>query len=295
MVDAQPTRNKDLNATLTNFWEINKIPDECNDPEATDVQKHFQDTIEFNKVTGRYNVRLPWKDNKQNLPTNFTLTKKRLNNLQHTLKGKHPERIYKYNDQLLDQLKRGFIEQVLDPNTHQGVIHYIPHFPVFKESSTTAMRIVYDASAKISSTALSLNDCLHTGHNHIQRLQSMLLTFRSHKIAFTADIEKAFLQMELNTQDREYLTGLREHHSSQKNKNISGERVARGKVVLIHHETPRNQWKLGVIIQLHQEMDGLVRSVTLRTAKGNLISRPVEKLYHLEVLAEEDNLHYVRH
>ena len=77
MVDAQPTRNKDLNATLTNFWEINKIPDECNDPEATDVQKHFQDTIEFNKVTGRYNVRLPWKDNKQNLPTNFTLTKKK--------------------------------------------------------------------------------------------------------------------------------------------------------------------------------------------------------------------------
>ena len=93
MVDAQPTRNKDLNATLTKFWEINKIPDEYNDPEATDVQKHFQDTIEFNKVTGRYNVRLPWKDNKQNLPANFTLTKKRLNNLQHTLKGKHPELI----------------------------------------------------------------------------------------------------------------------------------------------------------------------------------------------------------
>ena len=203
MVDAQPTRNEDLNATLTNFWEINKIPDECNDPEATDVQKHFQDTIEFNKVTGRYNVRLPWKDNKQNLPTNFTLTKKRLNNLQHTLKGKHPELIHKCNDQLLDQLKRGFIEQVFDPNTHQGIIHYIPHFPVFKESSTTAMRIVYDASAKISSTTLSLNDCLHTGPNLIQRLQNILLTLRSHKIAFTADIEKAFLQIELNIQDRD--------------------------------------------------------------------------------------------
>ncbi|KAL9967296.1 hypothetical protein ACROYT_G025494 [Oculina patagonica] len=87
---------------------------------------------------------------------------------------------------------------------------------------------------------------------------------------------------------REYLTGLREQHSSQKNKNISGEPVARGKVVLIHDETPRNQWKLGVIIQLHQGKDELVRSVTLRTAKGNLLSRPIEKLYPLEVLTEED-------
>ena len=67
--------------------------------------------------------------------------------------------------------------------------------------------------------------------------------------------------------------------------------MARGKVVLIHDETPRNQWKLGVIIQLHQGKDELVRSVTLRTAKGNLLSRPIEKLYPLEVLSEEDNLH----
>ena len=82
-------------------------------------------------------------------------------------------------------------------------MHYISHFQVFKESSTTAMRIVYDASAKISSKTLNLNDCLHTGPNLIQRLQNMLLTFRSHKIAFTTDIEKPFLQIELNAQDRD--------------------------------------------------------------------------------------------
>ena len=153
MIGTHPTRNDDLNETLTKFWEINKIPDESNDTEVTEVQKNFQDTIEFNNITGRYSVRLPWKDIKQNLPTNFTLARKRLSSLQHALKGKHPELIYKYNEQLLDQLKRGFIEQVLDPTIHQGVIHYMPHFPVFKESSTTAMRIVYDASAKISSKA----------------------------------------------------------------------------------------------------------------------------------------------
>ena len=65
--------------------------------------------------------------------------------------------------------------------------------------------------------------------------------------------------------------------------------MARAKVVLILDETPRTQWKLEVIIQLHRGKDGLVRSVTLRT-KGNLISRPIEKLNPFEVLAQGDNL-----
>ena len=36
-----PQKNEDLNETLTKFWEINKIPDECNDPEVTDVKETF--------------------------------------------------------------------------------------------------------------------------------------------------------------------------------------------------------------------------------------------------------------
>ena len=63
--------------------------------------------------------------------------------------------------------------------------------------------------------------------------------------------------------------------------------MIRGKVVLIHDETPRNQWKLGITIQLHQVKDG---GGALCHSKGNLISRPIEKLYPLEVVAEEDNL-----
>ena len=65
------------------------------------------------------------------------------------------------------------------------------------------MRIVYDASAKKSPTALSLSDCLHTGPNLMQELPKILLTFRINHIAFAADIEKAFLQMELNEEDRD--------------------------------------------------------------------------------------------
>ena len=50
---------------------------------------------------------------------------------------------------------------------------------------------------------LSLNDCLHTGPNLVQVLMAILLRFRAHQTAFTADIEKAILQIELNAADRD--------------------------------------------------------------------------------------------
>ena len=89
---------------------------------------------------------------------------------------------------------------------------------------------------------------------------------------------------------KEHLTNLREQRASHKNKPKSEDTVNKGKVVLIHDDTPRNQWKLGVIIQLHRGKDGLVRSVTLRTAKRNQISQPIEKLYPLEVSPEETQM-----
>ena len=80
----------------------------------------------------------------------------------------------------------------------------MPHFPVFKsDSATTKMRIVYDASARMSPKSPSLDDCLHTGPNLMQDLTGILLKFRTHKKAFSADIEKAFLQIELNSPDRD--------------------------------------------------------------------------------------------
>ena len=81
------TKVDDLKGTLIKFWEINKIPNE--NTEVTEVEKHFRDTIQFNQVSGKYNVKLPWKENKGNLPSNFTLAKKRLVSLQHTLNSKN--------------------------------------------------------------------------------------------------------------------------------------------------------------------------------------------------------------
>ena len=82
---------------------------------------------------------------------------------------------------------------------------------------------------------------------------------------------------------KEYLTALREFHRTTGN-NVQTVRV--GDVVQIHDDTPRIQWRLGVIEHLNKGSDGLVRSVQLRTSTGTT-NRPIAKLYPLEVTASE--------
>lgn len=49
----------------------------------------------------------------------------------------------------------------------------------------------------------SLNDCLLTGPNLNPNLLDVLIKFRLHQIAFTADITKAFLQVALAGKDKD--------------------------------------------------------------------------------------------
>ena len=59
-----------------------------------------------------------------------------------------------------------------------------------------------------------------------------------------------------------------------------------GDVVQIHDDTPRSQWKLGVIEELTRGNDGYIRSVTVRTAGGRT-NQPIAHLYPLEISASE--------
>ena len=87
----------------------------------------------------------------------------------------------------------------------QGVIqHYIPHHAVLTPTkSTTKVRVVYDASAKTRQTNKSLNECLYRGPVMLPDLCGLLIRFRMHTIAVVADVEKAFLSVGLQPQDRD--------------------------------------------------------------------------------------------
>ena len=67
-------------------------------------------------------------------------------------------------------------------------VFYLPMHAVRKDSSTTTkLRVVFDASAK-SSTGVSLNDTLMIGPNIHPPLVEVLLRFRLYPVALTVDV-----------------------------------------------------------------------------------------------------------
>lgn len=109
-----------------------------------------------------------------------------------------------YDDIIRDQLDKGIVEPVMETDPALSQLHYLPYHAVIRtHKTTTKLRIVYDASAKLKGP--SLNDCLHTGPKFNQLILDILVRFRSFKVALTADIEKAFLMISVAEHDRDVL------------------------------------------------------------------------------------------
>ena len=107
--------------------------------------------------------------------------------------------------------------------------------------------------------------------------------YSSNQMRTKVDRQGMLLQHFQSRWKKEYLTALWElHRTTGTNEQI----VNIGDVVQIHDDTPRSQWKLGVIEELTRGNDGYIRSVTVRTAGGRT-NRPIVRLYPLEVSASE--------
>ena len=167
----------------------------------TPCYNHYIEDIHKN-AENRYEVCLPFKENHPLIHDHFEPSKKRLVNIYKRFKD-DKEFLKQYDNVFKEKLEAGIIEEVTEER-EIGQTHYLPHHPVIRnDKATTKLRVVFDESAR--SKAPSLNSCLDKGPQLTPLLFDILIRFRSKNVPLAGDIEKAFLQIAISENDRNYL------------------------------------------------------------------------------------------
>ena len=93
--EADPLLNE-----VKRFWEVESVG--CQESEPDTVQKKFKSEIVFEN--GRYEVKMPFKEEHPVLPDNFSIAKTRLNSLVKRLK-ENPKVAKEYDNVIKEQLQ----------------------------------------------------------------------------------------------------------------------------------------------------------------------------------------------
>lgn len=191
-----------LDNALQRFWELESYGSSpMLTTEEKDCEDHFAST-HHRLEDGRFMVELPFRQNIPSLGNSKTSAIKSLQHLERRL-AKDPELKLQYSQFIEEYISLGHMSLVEHPiEDHRSF--YLPHHPVFKPSSTsTKMRVVFDASRK-TSTGTSLNDKLMVGPKLQKDLVDILLRFRRHAIAFCGDLVKMYRQVRTTPTSSEY-------------------------------------------------------------------------------------------
>ncbi|CAK1597420.1 unnamed protein product [Parnassius mnemosyne] len=188
---------------LQRFWEIESITEQRSlTPDEVLCETIFENTHTRND-TGRYVVALPFKPDALPLGESRDIAIARFRRLEYKLE-RNPPLKYSYHACLQEYLDLDHMEPCDGLSPKSGGFYYIPHHCVVKESSeTTKMRVVYDAGCK-TTHGNSLNDVLFTGPKLHLDIVDVLLKFRIHSIAFTADIKQMYRNILVRDTDRDF-------------------------------------------------------------------------------------------
>ncbi|KAG8176699.1 hypothetical protein JTE90_003835 [Oedothorax gibbosus] len=186
----------DLSHQLKRFWELEE------------VQAPTRSLPEDEQQDGRYTVQLPFKvpqpalgESENTALTRFMQLERRFDK-NTELADRYSQHMQVYID-LKHMTEVPYSQQQLKPQDNGYPGFYLPHHPVFKESTTTSLRVVYNASQK-SANGISLNDSLLTGPNIQEKMANILQRWRLYKVAFTADITKMYRMINVAENHQDY-------------------------------------------------------------------------------------------
>ena len=154
------------------------------------------------KQDGHYEMPLPFKQNKPDLPNNMSCAVQRLKHLERRLK-RDKQYCTDYIDFMQDIITRGDAEKVPEEELNNHPAWYIPHHGVYHPQKPGKIRVVFDCSARFRDT--SLNDHLLTGPDLTNSLVGVLCRFRKGPVAVICDVERMFHQFHVRPEDQDYL------------------------------------------------------------------------------------------
>ncbi|UYV74135.1 hypothetical protein LAZ67_11002219, partial [Cordylochernes scorpioides] len=186
---------------IKRFWELESIPlEEIPTKEEKDCESHYLKNV-VRDESGRYIVRLPFKESAEKLGQSKSIAISRFLNLEKRLEQN--ENIYvQYKQFMNEYIRLGHMQASCSLQTEPK--YYIPHHCILK-AQPNKLRVVFDASTK-TTTQISLNDLLHVGPKLQNNIFSILLKFRTNSVALVADIEKMYRQIRLHPDDIKYQT-----------------------------------------------------------------------------------------
>ena len=136
-----------------------------------------------------------WADDNIQLPINYFSSLVQLKSLDKRL-SKDKTLKENYAKTISEDLEKGYVIPIPDAHMveqRSDKEWYLPHHPVINPNKPGKVRRVLNGAAKFHGT--SLNKSLFTGPNLLQNLIHVLLRFRQHQFALSADIKGMFLQV----------------------------------------------------------------------------------------------------
>ncbi|KAJ8011700.1 hypothetical protein DPEC_G00060970 [Dallia pectoralis] len=126
-----------ISKQLHAFWEVESlgiVSEKTQNPDETEALQSFNHALTYKD--GRYQVELPWRADKPDLPDNFTVAKRRFEGLKKKLRT--DATLYtRYNEVIQDYLQQGICEDVPDDSSAaeqpETVRYYMPHHAVLRE------------------------------------------------------------------------------------------------------------------------------------------------------------------
>lgn len=182
----------EIDAKVKMFWEINEIPDDALITEEEEAcESHYKNT-HARLSNGRYVVKIPFKNSEfADIGESRNMAIATFLQMERKFQ-KQPEFFADYKKFIDEYISLGHMTLADDNCTNQ--VNYLPHHAVLKESTTTKLRVVFDASRKTTNQK-SLNDSMAIGPLLQTDMISLITKWRKHAIAFTADIEKMYRQI----------------------------------------------------------------------------------------------------